>query len=295
MGLAARAAGRDRALALSPGWNDRSALVKSGIAVSRITHRCAMLHPGYEQGEHAQTQPRWDRDRRAANGIGRAIALSLLQSKWRVVALDVPGAGLAGKFSRHRGAAMLEGDVAQEETATRAVELARERFGRIDAVVSNAGIARNKPIAKLTLAERHRVLDVNLTAAFVFARAAETELRKSKGALVLIASTRAVMSEAHTEAYSASKGGLVALTHALAISLAPNVRVNCVSPGWIKTGDYRDLRRKDHTQHPAGRVGKPEDIAAIVQFLLDRERAGFITGANFLVDGGMTRKMIYVE
>jgi NAD(P)-dependent dehydrogenase (short-subunit alcohol dehydrogenase family) len=231
----------------------------------------------------------------AANGIGLAIARSLLQAGWRVLALDVAGAGLGRRFAKHRQAAVIEADVAQEETAPRAVAAALQRFGRLDGVVSNAGISRNKPIAKLTLEEWHRVLDVNLIAAFLFARAAEKQLRRSKGAIVLISSSRALMSEANTEAYSASKGGLVALTHALSISLAPNVRVNCVSPGWIKTRDYGKLRRKDHTQHPAGRVGKPEDIAAIVHFLLDSERSGFITGANFSVDGGMTRKMMYVE
>jgi NAD(P)-dependent dehydrogenase (short-subunit alcohol dehydrogenase family) len=103
------------------------------------------------------------------------------------------------------------------------------------------------------------------------------------------------MSEANTESYSASKGGLVALTHALAISLGPQVRVNCVSPGWIETKNYAGLRRVDHAQHPGGRVGKPEDIAEIVAFLLDGRRSGFVTGANFTIDGGMTRKMIYQE
>ena len=88
--------------------------------------------------------------------------------------------------------------------------------------------------------------------------------------------------------------GVVALTHALAMSLAP-VRVNCVSPGWIATRDYNKLRRKDHAQHAAGRVGRPEDIAEIVAYLLDGERSGFVTGANFTVDGGMTKKMIYEE
>src|SRR5213078_4095464 len=129
--------------------------------------------------------------------------------------------------------------------------------------------------------------DTNLTAAFLLARAAEKPLRRAHGAIVTIASTRALMSEPNTESYSASKGGLVALTHALAISLAPDVRVNCVSPGWIETKDYAGLRRKDHRQHPAGRVGKPEDVAELVGWLLDPERS------NFVIDGGMTRKMIY--
>ena len=108
-----------------------------------------------------------------------------------------------------------------------------------------------------------------------------------------IASTRAHMSEADTEAYAASKGGLVSLTHALSISLAPEVRVNCVSPGWIFTkGDAP--RPEDHAFHPAGRVGTPDDVAALVAFLAGRE-SGFITGAEFIVDGGVTRKMIYPE
>src|SRR5215471_1551935 len=152
-----------------------------------------------------------------------------------------------------------------------------------------------KPLRRLTVSERHRVLDTNLTAAFLFARAAEKPLCASRGAIVTIASTRALMSEPNTESYSASKGGLVALTHALAISLGPEVRVNCISPGWIlvRHEDEKKLRRKDHLQHPAGRVGRLDDIAEMAAFLLDRDRSGFITGANFVVDGGMTRKMIY--
>jgi NAD(P)-dependent dehydrogenase (short-subunit alcohol dehydrogenase family) len=118
-------------------------------------------------------------------------------------------------------------------------------------------------------------------------------LRESKGAVVTIASTRAHMSEAHTEAYAASKGGLVALTHALSISLSPAVRVNCISPGWIFTkGD--PPRAEDHAFHPAGRVGRPEDIAALAAFLVGPD-SGFITGSEFVVDGGVTRKMIYPE
>jgi len=231
-----------------------------------------------------------------ANGIGRAVAHHLLGSGWRVGIIDMPGSGLKRAFPpRARNVVLIEGDVREEETVSRAVKMLVENFGRIDAVVSNAGIMIRKPLRRLTLAEWHKVLDTNLTAAFVLARAAEKPLRAAGGSIVTIASTRALMSEPNTESYSASKGGLVALSHALAISLAPEVRVNAISPGWIAVRGNEQLRRKDHLQHPAGRVGRPEDIAEIVAFLLDRERAGFITGANFVVDGGMTRKMIYEE
>jgi NAD(P)-dependent dehydrogenase (short-subunit alcohol dehydrogenase family) len=231
-----------------------------------------------------------------ANGIGRAIARHLLDSGWRVGVLDLPDSGLARAFPRKsRNVLTIEGDVRDEETVSDTVAAVVRHFGRLDAVVSNAGIMIRKPIASLTLAEWNRVIDTNLTAAFLLARAAEKSLRKAKGAIVTIASTRALMSEPNTESYAATKGGLLALTHALAISLGPDVRVNCVSPGWIATERHGVLRRKDHAQHPVGRVGKVQDIAEIVGFLLDGKRSGFVTGANFVVDGGMTRKMIYEE
>jgi len=127
-------------------------------------------------------------------------------------------------------------------------------------------------------------------------------LRAAQGAIVNVASTRALQSEPHTEAYSAAKGGVVALTHALAMSLGPAVRVNCVSPGWIDVRAWRKTTRRDttplsgadHAQHPVGRAGKPEDVAGLIAWLLSEE-AGFVTGQNFVIDGGMTRKMIYVE
>ena len=231
----------------------------------------------------------------AAHGIGRATARQLLDEGWLVGVVDLAAADLERAFGKlARRVCLIAGDIGEEATAKRAVTATIERFGQLDGVVSNAGIMIRKPIRQLTLAEWRRVLDVNLTAAFLLAKAAERPLCQTSGAFVSIASTRAAMSEPDTEAYSASKGGLVALTHALAISLAP-VRVNCISPGWIATRDYNKLRRKDHVQHPAGRVGRPEDIAEVVAWLLDGERSGFVTGANFTVDGGMTRKMIYVE
>jgi NAD(P)-dependent dehydrogenase (short-subunit alcohol dehydrogenase family) len=231
-----------------------------------------------------------------AKGIGRAIARHLLATGWRLCMVDLPNSGIKRVYPRPtRSTLPIAGDVRDEETASGVIETAMASFGRLDALVSNAGIMIRKPLRRLTLAEWHQVIDTNLTAAFLLARAAEKPLRVAHGAIVFIASTRATMSEPNTESYSASKGGLVALTHALSISLAPHVRVNCVSPGWIATTDYGKLRRKDHTQHPAGRVGKPQDIAEIVAWLIDGRRAGFVTGANFVVDGGMTRKMIYEE
>ena len=231
-----------------------------------------------------------------ANGIGRAVCRHLLGSGWRVGVLDLPGTSLTRHFPpRARNVVLIEGDVREEETAARAVAAVAARFGRLDGLVSNAGIMVRKPLHQLTLAEWHRVIDTNLTATFLLARAAEKALRKTRGAIVTIASTRAKMSEPNTESYSASKGGVVALTHSLAVSLGPDIRVNCVSPGWIETKDYAALRRKDHDQHPTGRVGKPDDVAELVAWLLDGERSGFVTGANFIIDGGMTRKMIYEE
>jgi NAD(P)-dependent dehydrogenase (short-subunit alcohol dehydrogenase family) len=231
-----------------------------------------------------------------ANGIGRAVAQHLLTSGWRVGIIDKTGSQLRRVFPRrNRNILLIEGDIGEKESVSRAVGRILEQFGRLDAVVSNAGIMIRKPVSRLTLAEWHRVLDTNLTAAFLLARRSEKALRRARGAMVLIASTRALMSEANTESYSASKGGLIALAHALSISFGPDVRVNCVSPGWIATRNYGALRRKDHAQHPAGRVGKPQDVAEIVAWLLDAKRSGFVTGANFVVDGGMTRKMIYEQ
>jgi NAD(P)-dependent dehydrogenase (short-subunit alcohol dehydrogenase family) len=234
----------------------------------------------------------------AARGIGRATTQHLLENGWRVGAVDLPKSGLTRAYPpRLRNALAIEGDVSEEPSTRMAVKSVVDRFGRLDAIVSNAGIMVRKPLRQLTLAEWYKVIDTNLTATFLLARAAEKALRATKGAIVTVASTRALMSEPNTESYAASKGGLVALTHALAVSLGPDVRVNCISPGWIVTTreDAQKLRRQDHAQHPAGRAGEPKDIAAMVAYLLDAERSGFITGANIVIDGGMTRKMIYEE
>ena len=191
-------------------------------------------------------------------------------------------------------------DIADEASVKGMMRDAITQFRRIDLVVNNAAISANKPVTTLSLKDWNRVIGVNLTGAFLCAKYAAAHLKKTKGSIINIASTRAVMSEPDTEAYSASKGGIVALTHSLAVSLGPDIRVNCISPGWIDVSDWKKkgIRHtekpsaEDHAQHPCGRVGKPEDIAALIAYLASPEGL-FITGANFVVDGGMTRKMIY--
>jgi NAD(P)-dependent dehydrogenase (short-subunit alcohol dehydrogenase family) len=224
----------------------------------------------------------------AAHGIGAAISARLAGDGWQVF-----GADIQDPEEPHAGVHYHRADVGDEARVTGLANLVRERAGRLDGLVCNAGIMVRKRLADLTLADWSRVLTTNLTSIFVLVRATADLLAASHGAIVTIASTRARMSEPDTESYAASKGGIVALTHALAVSLGPAVRANCISPGWIDVvGD--DLRAVDHAQHPAGRVGRPEDVASLTAWLLGPE-SGFVTGAEFVVDGGMTRKMIYAE
>jgi NAD(P)-dependent dehydrogenase (short-subunit alcohol dehydrogenase family) len=238
-------------------------------------------------------------------GLGKAIALKLLESGMRVAIAEADaeaGGETAAEFKAKGEILFVETDVGREADVKRAVELTEARFGGLDAVVNNAGINIVKPLAELTLDEWHHVIDTNLTSVLLFAKYAAPALKAREGAIVNMASTRALMSEPNTESYSASKGGIVALTHALAVSLAPDIRVNCISPGWIDVSGWKKsskrkpakLRKEDHAQHLVGRVGRPEDIASLVAYLIGPD-AGFITGANFVVDGGMTRKMIYEE
>lgn len=220
-----------------------------------------------------------------AQGIGADIARFLSQRGYRVAIADVKSAAEGGRL-------FIRCDISREAAVRACVSRVVKQFGRLDALVNNAGIAgpNNGPLEKLALREWNRRIGVNLTGAFLMTKHAAPHLRRARGAIVNIASTRAVQSERDTEAYAAAKGGLVALTHALAMSLGPQVRVNCISPGWIA---HSAVKRRDREQHPVGRVGRDRDIAELVAFLLS-DAAGFATGQNYVVDGGMTKKMIYV-
>lgn len=245
----------------------------------------------------------------AGQGIGKAVAQAFSHHEANVVIAERDEeAGqevvswLTGKGAAPESLLFVPCDVASEEQVKAMVRQAVERFGRIDFLINNAGISKFTPFDELDAAGWDQVLNVNLRGAFLCAKYAAPHLKAThKGAIINIASTRAHQSEKESEAYAASKGGLLSLTHALAISLGPDVRVNAISPGWIevrnwkKKQDRQDVKhsREENEQHPAGRVGEPEDIGRAAVFLCSGE-ASFITGQNLVIDGGMSKKMIYL-
>lgn len=242
-----------------------------------------------------------------AQGIGKGIARNLLLRGYAVVIADIDVA--AGEETTEEYAALgplqfIPTDIREEADVRDSIAETLRRFGRLDGLINNAALSNpyHEPIEELSLERWRGVLATNLDGTFLCVKHAVPALRRSGGSIINIASTRAIQSEANSEAYAASKGALVALTHALAMSLGPAIRVNCISPGWIDVSEWQkrserrlaELSETDHLQHPAGRIGTPDDIASMAAFLLSEE-AGFITGQNFVVDGGMTRKMIYEE
>ncbi|MBS3800992.1 MAG: SDR family oxidoreductase [Thioalkalivibrio sp.] len=238
----------------------------------------------------------------AARGIGLGIAERLVRDGWQVVLADIDGPECEQATARLNPAARaIALDVRDEERVREAIRRTEKWHGGLDALVNNAGVSdpHSGRLEELELADWQRWLDTNLTGAFLLAKHALPLLRRRRGAIVNISSTRALQSEPDTEAYAASKGGLDAFTHALAISAGPYVRVNAIRPGWIDTRSpdqqqAEPLSAQDHAQHPAGRVGQPADIAALTAFLIGTDTA-FVTGQTWTADGGMTRRMIYAE
>lgn len=224
-------------------------------------------------------------------GIGAEIVRHLLSEDFLVVAAEIRP--IAKEINDSDRFLFVKTDVKSESSVKQLVKRTMDHFGKIDCVVNNAGIIPHENIKfeNTTLKIWNDYIATNLTGAFLCSKYTVPHLKKQKGCIVNIASTRALQSEGNCEPYSASKGGLVSLTHELAITLGPDIRVNCISPGWIDTKHLK-IKKSDHAVHPVGRVGKPEDIAHMVSFLIS-DKAAFITGQNFIVDGGMTIKMIY--
>jgi len=234
----------------------------------------------------------------AGRGIGRCIAQSYASKGAKVViAENNLNWGLETEktiLSAGGIATCIKTDVCNpkdiEELVTKTVDL----YGTVDILINNAGVSRWKSPYELSIEEWDEIINTNLRSVFLCSREVAKVMREhGGGSIVSISSTRAVMSEPNSEAYAATKGGIVALTHAMAASFsADHIQVNCISPGWIETGEYNKLRDIDHNQHLSRRVGTPEDITRACLYLTSKGN-DFISGTNIVIDGGMTRKMIY--
>ena len=212
-----------------------------------------------------------------AQGIGRCIAEEFRKAGATVCVIDKqPGDHFVG-------------DLANKDVLERFAKEVIAKHGRVDYLVNNA-LPLMKGLAECSYEEFQYALNVGVTAPFYLAKLFAPHFAEG-AAIVNISSSRDRMSQPQTESYTAAKGGIAALTHALAVSLAGKVRVNSISPGWIDT-QYTVYDGPDAVQQPAGRVGNPLDIANMVLYLCS-DKAGFITGENICVDGGMTRQMIY--
>ncbi|WP_044419436.1 SDR family NAD(P)-dependent oxidoreductase [Halarcobacter anaerophilus] len=220
----------------------------------------------------------------ASNGIGKAIAQSL-RKKYNIINIDK-------EENSVEGITFYKCDLGDKEELLNTILKIKEETDSLYALINNAGFGIFKPLEEQSIEEWESVLNVNLKAPYILSKEFSHLLKKSHGHIINISSTRALMSEAGTESYSASKGGISSLTHALSISLAPKVKVNSISPGWINTDESYTPTPQDDFQHPCGRVGIPQDIVDTVKFLL--KNRGFITGSDFVIDGGMTKKMIYI-
>ena len=212
-----------------------------------------------------------------AHGIGKCVVDEFRKNNDTVEVIDI-------KEGNH-----FVGDISKKEVLEAFAAEVIKKYGRVDCIINNA-IPLMKGLDNCTWEEFQHALSVGVTAPFYLVKLLSPYL--SKGAsIVNISSSRDRMSQPQTESYTAAKGGIAALTHALAISLSGKARVNSISPGWIDT-EYKEYEGADALQQPAGRVGNPMDIANMVLFLCS-EKAGFISGENICIDGGMTRQMIY--
>lgn len=181
------------------------------------------------------------------------------------------------------------GDLADQNTLEAFARKVIDEYGHVDVLINNA-LPLMKGIDECSYEEFSNALAVGISAPFYLAKLFQPYFAPG-ASIINISSSRDRMSQPQTESYTAAKGGISALTHALAMSLAGKVRVNSISPGWIDTS-FKEYSGPDASQHPAGRVGNPDDIASMALFLAS-DKAGFITGENICIDGGMTKQMIY--
>jgi len=218
-----------------------------------------------------------------ANGIGLCIAREFRKHGAKTAVIDTDPKGCDCDL-------FFLGDIADEDALTAFTAEVAAKFGTVDCLINNACVSRRGILSGCGYDDFLYVQKVGVAAPYMLTKLLLPYFARG-ASVVNIASSRAFQSQSDTESYSAAKGGIVALTHALAVSLAGRVRVNSISPGWIDTTGG-GFSAADHAQHPAGRVGKPIDIAKAVLYLCS-EDAGFITGENLTVDGGMNKLMVY--
>lgn len=232
-----------------------------------------------------------------AKGIGKEIVLQYANKGFNVIIADIDEkAGLEIVNNFEANVCYIKTDVSQIKDIEFLMKEAIHRYQTIDILINNAGISKWASPYEITVDEWDAVISTNLKSVMFASREAAKYMRDNNGGKIInIASTRSIMSEKNSEAYAAAKGGIVAITHALAASLSEDrIQVNAISPGWIETGNYQSLRKIDHSQHLSGRVGKPSDVAKACLYLSDEDN-DFVTGINLVIDGGMTKKMIYEE
>lgn len=264
------------------------------------TNRQMAVNSLRKNGLNIQFPPRKVLVTGGANGIGLAIVRAFLKAGCKVAVIDKDEES-GERLAHNEGVRYYNVDLSEREALENALSNLFSAWKDLDIVVSNAGISTFQPLVESDPDMFDKIINTNLRPTYIIARAWARHRKKFPipndfgGRLITISSTRHLQSEKGTEGYSASKGAIASLTHALMMSLAEfGITVNCISPGWIHTGDPEVLTEADHKQHPSGRVGKPEDIARLCVFLSLPDN-NFINGADIPVDGGMTRKMIYVE
>ena len=213
-----------------------------------------------------------------ANGIGKAIANEFIKNNAKCYIIDI----VEGDH--------FIGDISDKNTLEQFVKYVIDKEGKIDYLINNAPPI-TKGINNCSYEDFNKALAIGVTAPFYLSKLFLPYFNEN-ASIVNISSSRDRMSQPQTESYTASKGGISALTHALAISLSNKVRVNSISPGWINTTNTPITDKSDNLQHPSGRVGNPEDVSNLVLFLCS-EKASFINGENICIDGGMTKQMIY--
>ncbi|KAK9821009.1 hypothetical protein WJX74_000516 [Apatococcus lobatus] len=237
------------------------------------------------------------------HGLGRGILHAFLQEGWRCVGIDISqhqeeqtDPVLQAHQQQYK---FIQADISDEKQVQTAIQEASSFLQRsINCLVNNAGIAQ--PYLEGNHSQRiqswQNYIATNLSGAFLMSEACLPFMPHGDASIVHISSVRAHFSEPNSEGYGSAKAGLIGLTRAQAVSLAQHARVNAILPGWIDTsGGSMELTKQDTDWHPVGRIGAPKDIAQAVLFLADSSKAGFITGQELTIDGGVTAKLVYPE